>query len=269
MGGVADGTMGVSAMDFYAGDFGAQGETGPLTAQKTWFFLPEGAVAAVHNVSSAAPCGLPIVTTLEQSLLQGSVHVHDGSVLTGNKTLTGGGWVHHNDILYLINASASASISLRAGPQQGRWSDINAAANESLQMRNIFYAGVVHGAGHPLSTPAFAYSVLPNVPLAAAASTALDFTRRTSLLRNDAGAQVWVAAPPLGAGATRPSLPACLPAKLPAPRLPAACPVWPLLAYPLACFTSSFVVCEMMHLSTHSPPTRGTSSSHRTPLLLL
>ena len=144
----------VSAMDFVAPKLDSV--SGELTATKAWYFVDEGAVAMVHNVALNAS-GQAVVTTLDQSLLGYGVNAAvnvgtaDGQVTTlpiGNHSLANVNFVHHNAMLYSLNpgkvkvnqSTAHASmqtkhtdavsplprLQIRNGPQEGRWTDINA-----------------------------------------------------------------------------------------------------------------------------------------------
>jgi hypothetical protein len=80
VGGLAAGRVALSVMDFESSDFGG-GDSGGIAAHKAWFFLPEGALALVHNVTATADMAT-VATTLDQCLLDVGIGAGDSAVVT-------------------------------------------------------------------------------------------------------------------------------------------------------------------------------------------
>jgi hypothetical protein len=179
--------LGLATMDFVSGNFGGPLASTPLYAQRSWFFLQEGVVALLTNVSQAGGQQLPVATTLEQSLLQGPVVVAGDTLPPhSSKLLTNPPWVWHNNVLYLPalsrEAGADVTVQVAAQTQTGSWRNLSQEQSSAMVAADVFSLDVLH---NPL--PSFAYAILPNVPLAEAADTAAAFAlggTRLSLVSN-------------------------------------------------------------------------------------
>ncbi|HZN32886.1 MAG TPA: polysaccharide lyase family 8 super-sandwich domain-containing protein [Pirellulaceae bacterium] len=146
VGSASDGNYGVALMDYRRGGVS-------LTARKSWFFFDDEIVALGSDIDDAQ-ASAPVFTSLNQVLLDGPVTVQDAAgrrtfELGGSASLSGGAWIHHDDLGYVV-LDASSRTTVQAQMQWG--------GGLSLP---VFSAWVDHGARPQNQT--YAYAVVPGV----------------------------------------------------------------------------------------------------------
>lgn len=156
VGAVTDGLYGAVAYDF-------KSPHDPVSAKKAWFFFDEEYVCLGTGISARS--NLPVVTTVNQCLLQGDVIVNTGSQNTtlkkGEHQLENVKWVFHDGVGYVF--PKQAKINLSNQEQTGSWFDINKQSDspkEQVKM-DVFKLWVDHGTR--LSNGSYEYIVVPAV----------------------------------------------------------------------------------------------------------
>jgi chondroitin AC lyase len=118
VGGVSDGICGAAAQDL---------AHGKLSAKKFWMFHEDGFSAMGAGITCEDEN--PVVTTLDQSHLVGSVNREANRVT-------------HNGLRYVVESPAKIECSV--GEQQGRWSDIGTGTDELIK-GSVFKMWIDHG----------------------------------------------------------------------------------------------------------------------------
>lgn len=155
VGGVSDGKYGAAAFDFAS-------PHDPLKARKSWFFFDREYVSLGAGIT--ADTDYPVVTTLNQCLLQKDVVVNSNSktvVGKGNHSLSGVSWIAHNKVAYLF--PSPADVKLSNGTATGNWRQINhqAWATEETVKEEVFTLWIDHGS-KPINK-SYAYIVIPGI----------------------------------------------------------------------------------------------------------
>ena len=179
VGGVSDGTYGVAAFDF---------RRDRLAARKAWFFFDDQYVCLGAGI--ACDSNNPVITTVNQCLLQGSVLVSDGDAISklerGSATLPTAGWVYHDQVAYYF--PQPGAVQVRAEQQTGSWHLIASEQPNRPTSEDVFSLWLEHGTRPSGST--YAYVVAPGVPVPSAAAGAQSLG--VEILRNDNSLQaVW------------------------------------------------------------------------------
>ncbi len=140
VGAVTNGLYGAVGFDFISPhDF--------IKARKAWFFFDEEYICLGAGIE--ANSRFPVVTTVNQTLLEGDVMV--GSDLTekrlspGDHELNRVSWVLHNGVGYLFSQPMNIHVSNRA--QSGSWFDINKQWSSSKDPveKDVFNLWIDHG----------------------------------------------------------------------------------------------------------------------------
>jgi chondroitin AC lyase len=152
-GGVSDGLYGFSAMDLARGD---------LVAKKAWFFLDEGYVCLGAGITLSNDDRHDVATDVNQTLLAGDVLTNEsttpipyGAHISALGKIS---WVYHDHVGYIF--PANTHVSLSAGPQSGKWSDIGAGSDQSVALP-VFDLWIDHGRSPRDGT--YQYTVLPGL----------------------------------------------------------------------------------------------------------
>ncbi|MDF3059771.1 MAG: cslA, partial [Rariglobus sp.] len=147
VGGVSDGHFG-ACMQIIADD--------RTQAAKSWFFGPEGMAclgAGIRGLTEGE-----VITTLDQSLLQGPVE-HDRSSVPlpcGEHALSGVRWLRHGPWGFFFPTPTDVMIAI--GTRSGSWSRIGTGTDDLIK-HDVFLASLDHGRG---AAPAsYAYLVVP------------------------------------------------------------------------------------------------------------
>ncbi|MBM3442394.1 MAG: hypothetical protein FJX89_06795 [Bacteroidetes bacterium] len=118
VGAVSDGHYGAAAMHL-------KSVHDPLEARKAWFFFDDEYVCLGAGIHAAS--GLPIATTVEQSLQQGPVDVGQPGRITrlkdGRQSLKDVEWIQHGNLVYYF--PDKASVQVQTGKATGTWRSIN------------------------------------------------------------------------------------------------------------------------------------------------
>ncbi|MDN5215891.1 polysaccharide lyase family 8 super-sandwich domain-containing protein [Fulvivirgaceae bacterium BMA12] len=141
VGAVTDGLYGAVGFDFISPhDF--------TKARKSWFFFDKEYVCLGAGIESTSS-GLPVVTTLDQSLLKGDVVVGNGKNMTnldvGKHELSDVKWVFHNGIGYQFPEPTHIHLSNKTAG--GRWYDINKQwrSPKEIVKKEVFKLWIDHG----------------------------------------------------------------------------------------------------------------------------
>ena len=154
-GGASDGRYSVVAIDLTS-------VHDPLKAKKAWFYFDNEYVCLGSGIITTS--GLPVVTTLNQSLLNGSVAVKTNNqqqtLQKGKHALTSVSWILHDSIGYLFRNPSN--VQLNNTIATGSWRAINhhAWATDDAVNLDVFLAYIDHGNAKDGS---YEYTVVPNV----------------------------------------------------------------------------------------------------------
>jgi chondroitin AC lyase len=156
VGAVEDGFMGAVGYDFKSPHDG-------VVAKKSWFFFENEYVCLGTGIKSWS--GLPVVTTMDQSLLKSPVKVNQEdktyTLNQGKRELSNVKWILHNDIAYVLTKPQSISVSNQE--EQGTWASITDEKNISTEIvkEGVFNIGFNHGL-RP-KNESYAYMVIPKI----------------------------------------------------------------------------------------------------------
>jgi chondroitin AC lyase len=132
VGGVSNGTYGVSAMDF------SQNET---TAKKAWFWFDEEWVALGAGIESKHDS--VIVTGINQSLRRGTVMVNGDLLNNKRQTLSNPNWILHDSIAYVFPGEAEVEFS--GAVQRGNMQRIYGLGKDTVYTSPVFSLWFNHG----------------------------------------------------------------------------------------------------------------------------
>ncbi len=168
VGAVTDGLYGAVAFDF-------KSPHDLLEVKKSWFFFDEEYVCLGAGIKPKK--SLPVVTTINQSLLKSEVGVlQDGikSILPrGTREASNVKWVYHDKVGYIFPEPTKITISNQT--ETGRWSDITDQKNISTDLvstdifKLYFNHGDkinetdIHGKRKMEQDPSYQYIVVPNI----------------------------------------------------------------------------------------------------------
>jgi chondroitin AC lyase len=154
VGAVTDEEYGAVAFDFISPhDF--------TRARKGWFFFDDEYVCLGAGIETPTRT-LPVVTTMNQSLLKGDVIVsHESAKQTldrGVHLIDNAKWVFHNGTGYLF--PDSTTINLSNQEESGKWTDITkqSRASKDLVTLDVFSLWIDHGIRPQGNTGGFNYS---------------------------------------------------------------------------------------------------------------
>ncbi|MHC1763071.1 MAG: polysaccharide lyase family 8 super-sandwich domain-containing protein [Verrucomicrobiia bacterium] len=136
-GGVSDGVSGCAAMDF---------QRNGLAARKAWFFFDDGFLTVGAGISHAGE--EEVTTSLDQCLLEGSVHVssqENALPQTWARNLDEVRWVWHNEVAYAFPEPQTVVLANEA--RTGNWKDIGVVNRR--ENKDIFGLWISHGRGPP------------------------------------------------------------------------------------------------------------------------
>ncbi|NBC03363.1 MAG: chondroitin lyase [Bacteroidetes bacterium] len=156
VGGITDGRYGGAVFDFIS-------PHDPLKAKKSWFFFDNEYLCLGAGISAEGD--MPVVTTLNQSLLQSDVRVRDrnGShkLPKGEHKIESIRWIHANGIAYVF--PDEENVNLMNDQVRGSWYDINKQTRTSRETvtRDVLKIWIEHGV-EPADA-VYSYVVLPGV----------------------------------------------------------------------------------------------------------
>jgi chondroitin AC lyase len=147
-GGVSDGLLGVSAMEF---------ECDGLSAQKAWFFFDGEVVCLGTDISSTN--GYRVITSVNQCLADGPVTVRRAAgnpeVLATPEKIEKPAWAHHDGIGYVF-LDAGDSIGVGVSVQTGSWKRVSTVQKADPVSTQVFSVWVNHGKQPKGATYAYA-----------------------------------------------------------------------------------------------------------------
>lgn len=148
VGGVSDGTYGLSAMDL---------DIQQTQAKKSWFWFDREWVALGAGIQSTHES--PIVTGINQTLRKGTV-VQNGTPFAGGEVqLPDASWIWHDSVAYLFpNAE---SVMLKAAEQSGQLQKIYGLGADSIYRSDVFALWFDHGIQPDHAS--YAYIVVPGI----------------------------------------------------------------------------------------------------------
>lgn len=153
VGGVSDSSYGASTY---------HQNNGSVIGRKSWFFFDNEIVCLGAGITCSQPEN--VATTLNQTLLNGSVTVKSGGVITALPTAiqqtysNNLNWVLHNNVGYFFPTGGNVTVSNQS--QSGSWSSIGTGSSNTVTA-DVFKLWLNHG-----STPSnasYAYIVAPGV----------------------------------------------------------------------------------------------------------
>jgi chondroitin AC lyase len=157
VGGVSDGNYGAAAMIF------DESEPQPLVpvfkiitqGRKSWFFFDREMLALGAGISSVSD--QPVGTTLNQTGLRGPVLTDGHAIEPGETKVAQGSWVLHDEIGYVLLASAAATVN--TGTQTGEARPARMMNPGPPPAEQVFSLWIDHGV-QPHDAQ-YAYAVLP------------------------------------------------------------------------------------------------------------
>lgn len=157
VGGVSDGTTGIAVLDYY--------RRRRVKAYKSWFFEENSIICLGAGIRSLK--GSRILTSVEQSLLQGQVVVSGKETKQGRYRIKAGDWVHHAGIGYHILTAKEPVLKISI--QKGDWKDIYPRTPSDPQSGKVFSLWIDHD--KKATNDTYAYVIYPD-------STAADMPQR-------------------------------------------------------------------------------------------
>lgn len=148
VGGVSDGTYGLSSMDL---------EVQETKAKKSWFWFDREWVALGAGIRSGHEA--PIVTGINQALLHGPVVV-DGREFSGSQQkIRGTSWVWHDGVAYIF--PKGKEVMIKAEEQQGHLQKIFGLGKDTVYRSDVFSLWLDHGRQPEKEN--YTYVVVPGV----------------------------------------------------------------------------------------------------------
>lgn len=164
MGGVSDGTLGISVMRY------TNPRTKALRWQKAWFFLHGGVQHAMLSNLSAASSSSSIRSVIEQRRQGGPIFLNGNQVSSTTTSQVQTLW--HGDVGYVFsNISNTGRMVIDSKHATGDWASIGTSTQPSSTIQ-LFSAYIEHS--QPLTQ--FSYSILPGV-------SQKEFTHKSSKMK--------------------------------------------------------------------------------------
>jgi chondroitin AC lyase len=161
VGAVTDSLYGAVAFDF-------KSPHDPLIARKAWFFFDELFVCLGAGISCKNG-SYPVVTTINQCLLKGDVHVSwdqwRGEAERGERQFPGASWVFHDGVGYIFPNISQADPYVMNKEVTGSWRRISKQSStpKNEVTKDVFKLWIDHGV-RP-SDASYEYIVLPSATL--------------------------------------------------------------------------------------------------------
>jgi chondroitin AC lyase len=153
VGGVSDGTHGCAALDYIRDG---------VAAKKAWFFGANSVVCLGAGISGDAKA--PIVTTINQCLLRGSIGYQQSGKVKSFKTTSGLSrsnveWVEHDGWRYVFPGGCTAH--LKAGRVTGNWKQVftNPVTPKADVTSSVFTLWLDHGSAP--RDESYAFIIMP------------------------------------------------------------------------------------------------------------
>lgn len=172
-----DGTNGLASMIY---------KRNSLAAQKAWFFEGDSVVCLGAGIGGSTSGS--VYTSIEQSVLTGSVVSDTGTLTQGTHVLPADSWVQHNGIGYHMLKDST----LHFDSVTGNWVDINAGYEDATISGDVFSIWMDHGPS-PVDQQ-YAYIIYPQTAaeemderIAADTTTILTNSAILQAIEGDAG----------------------------------------------------------------------------------
>ena len=149
VGGVSNGTYGVSSMHFHVDS---------TKAKKSWFWFDDEWVALGADIESTSK--FPIVTGINQCHLVDRVIIDGKSYKGQAQAKIIPQWITHDGISYIF--PNKAPVMIKTGVQQGKLKRIYGLAADTLYTPNVFSLWFDHGIAPSAAT--YSYIVAPGIP---------------------------------------------------------------------------------------------------------
>ncbi len=151
VGAASNGASAAAAMDFHRDT---------LQATKAWFYCNDTLVCLGADITSSA--NDPVVTTINQCLLTGSITIHrDGELSTSTETkdVKDVDWVEQGGLRYIF--PQQQSLTIETAPKTGNWKSVfqTASTPKPNVTKKIFSLTLNHGSAPKSAT--YAYYILP------------------------------------------------------------------------------------------------------------
>lgn len=156
VGGVSDGTNGVTGMDFSKVTV-VGGASVDISARKANFLWNNEMICLGAGITSSYTSA-PTTTTLNQVHLNGPVLLNGASVPQQESTYSNVRWIHHDNTGYVFRSNTTAKM--KTNSQSGNWYTINQAQTNAVVSSSIFKLWLDHGTAPSNAT--YEYAVLPN-----------------------------------------------------------------------------------------------------------
>ena len=155
VGAATDGNYGVTVMDFVHTD--PTTDNDDTFAKKAWFSFEDEIVALGAGILSTRAEN--IVTTVNETLLNGTVTVDGNEYTQGARELVNARWVHHDDVAYIFPTTWSGQ--LENDTRTGNWADLNPSNASEKISKDTFFLSIDHGI-EPTNA-SYQYIIVPGV----------------------------------------------------------------------------------------------------------
>lgn len=147
VGGVTDGSQGIAVLDY---------NREKVSAHKAWFFL-DNAIVCLGSGINGKNSG-QVLTSIEQSLLEGPVMTSSGTAKKESTMLQSGDWIQHAGIGYLLLNGDKPTLQM--AEQTGNWRKVIGRSKYGEPMsKHVFSLWFDHGKSPKNQT--YAYAVFP------------------------------------------------------------------------------------------------------------
>ncbi|WP_087018288.1 polysaccharide lyase family 8 super-sandwich domain-containing protein [Thaumasiovibrio subtropicus] len=141
VGGASNGRYGVTTMDMNLDTAPEQGNPFNTQAKKSWFSFKDEVVALGAGISSTHEAN--VNTTINQTLLNGTVTVDGNGLAKGDHDINSASWVHHDNVGYVFPNNGARFVSNKT--QSGTWKRINNGQSDALVEKDVFTLRIPHG----------------------------------------------------------------------------------------------------------------------------
>jgi chondroitin AC lyase len=132
VGGVSSGKYGVSAMDFSKDN---------TSAKKAWFWFDDEWIALGAGIDSENTH--PIVTGINQTILNGEILIDGKKFSKGNQTLNDPLWILHDSVGYIF--PGTENVEIKTEVQSGNMQRIYGLGKDTIYSQDVFSVWFNHG----------------------------------------------------------------------------------------------------------------------------
>jgi|GEM_PF-402873 len=141
VGGVTNGRHGVTTMDMNLKTRSGQPDEFTTQAKKSWFSFNDEIVALGAGIASTSSAN--VNTTLNQTLLNGTVTVDGVELSNGDHELSSATWVNHDGVGYIFPQNGERYLSNQT--QTGNWKLIRSGSSADPVAKDVFTLRISHG----------------------------------------------------------------------------------------------------------------------------